>query len=715
MRDDNCRMRNSSGYSTHRSLGKRAIRNPQFAIRNARPGVVLVMTILALVLLVGLIFYVYNVGQQVNSRMTLQHSADSAAISGSTWMARSLNQVAMNNVGQSKMYATVLVLDSLPLATDMSLHEATAWQERLKQQLADGVPNSHGEGRMISAGLEALRSRMEHERDILSAMNDTLSTFPMESITYYAVPGNNNVPPTGQLWKAAQAMDEFSRATVASSGTLAQSNAIRWGKENGTNVQTAFLTPIVPRIPAKRGTFADFMYPIEGVENVYDPSHSPQFTLQDNGGAGGAIPDMAYPYRLGPWARLHRWRFPIPASSENSGTPGDGTPPITQVSGGDNIQIGPSIPPYSGGGGGSIGGGTVTQIGYTTYGPYKWELESVKGWASNDDGLPDTEFGKHMDDISHIKLHYMFPKGSGSRKIVKRIHNPEWHTDYNECLGLRADPKTHVTELVVFKIEIASSVPRGDARWLTPGTYRANVPRNPPQADDSTHLPYFVRYYGRMALAKWGQLESLPKISNHVWWHQYTYQTTNDPEIGITIHSMDHNGQPDWQTVYVASYYIWGGIDVGGDVDVRNPCNWPDGTELPAPTLLDTTSGDYDAVSLDPDAGFRREYFAYLGTAQAGQPQLQWGSRFGTGSPSGLVVATAQAKVFNRSSFDLWTQDWETDLMPVTNLDAWMSKMASGADQAIVTNGLLTPTQVTTVHDYLNKLDPEMVKQQTKH
>ena len=407
------------------------------------------MTILALVLLVGLIFYVYNVGQQVNSRMTLQHSADSAAISGSTWMARSLNQVAMNNVGQSKMYATVLVLDSLPLATEMSLHEATAWQERLKQQLADGVPNSHGEGPMISAGLEALRSRMERERDILSAMNDTLGTFPMETITYYAVPGDKNAPPTGQLWKAAQAMDEFSRATVASSGTLAQSNAIRWGKENGTNVQTAFLTPIVPRMPAKRTSFSDFQDVLEGRESV----NSTSANLRDIGGRGGAIPDMAYPYRLGPWARLHRWRDDVYAGGQY--IPGD-----VNVRGGGGIGVG----------GRRVGSSARTQgngtwvgqvvVGYSTYGPLDWELRSVQNWAGpHDQGqgeLADTFFANYMRTLSHDKLQYMFH----SHNPIQ-IHRSDWHTDYTQCRTLAADKKNTVYQTMFYLIEIASSVPPG--------------------------------------------------------------------------------------------------------------------------------------------------------------------------------------------------------------------------------------------------------------
>ena len=46
------------------------------------------MALLGMSLLVALIFYVYNVGDRVNDRLTLQNAADSAAVSGAGWIRR---------------------------------------------------------------------------------------------------------------------------------------------------------------------------------------------------------------------------------------------------------------------------------------------------------------------------------------------------------------------------------------------------------------------------------------------------------------------------------------------------------------------------------------------------------------------------------------------------------------------------------------------------
>ena len=78
-------------------------------------GVVTVITLLAMLLLVGLVFYVINLGRQVNTRVVTQNAADSAAMGGAGWVARSLNVVAMNNVEMARLIAVTNVLE----------HEAT--------------------------------------------------------------------------------------------------------------------------------------------------------------------------------------------------------------------------------------------------------------------------------------------------------------------------------------------------------------------------------------------------------------------------------------------------------------------------------------------------------------------------------------------------------------------------------------------------------------
>ncbi|MCL2701714.1 MAG: pilus assembly protein TadG-related protein [Phycisphaerae bacterium] len=705
-------------------------------IRASRPnrGVVLVMTLLSLVLLVGLIFYVYNVSQQVNSRLALQQSADSAAVSGATWMARSMNQVAMNNVAQTKMLSSVIVLDSLPLATEMSHNDASAWADALRahRRMPGGLPAR--ESALLQRGMFTLRDRMVEQRDVLATMNESLKDFPMERLTHYAGPGGS--APYGELWQATAALSELTRATVNSSGVLAQNNAVRWGGENNVGLRTAFLTPVRPTIPTRTGEFndlRDFRYPLGGIQHVY--SNRAELVSDEPSGEyaieGGAIPDMAWPHRLGPWARLHKWRWDLFETRRVGGggstRPGDG--------------VGPSGPGGSPMGGGGSRWERGRTLGYTPRGPLHWALHRIWWWAGSrerwawEGGSPEDEWGDggryridgdlgvtpftdYMWAFSYAKLEYMFRS-----QTPRKIHKPEWVTDYNLARARAIADPSQVYQVMFYHVWIESSVPPGDPNWLAEGTYRSNVPRlHVPPPDDLEHLPDAV--YVRNTPGRWVDEDvgwpdperwrlSRPSGLN-VWRDDYHYETTFDPEIGI---GPPQENESPWRRVYVRSYYFWVGADFSQqDVVIENPCNWS-GSEWPAiaPLLLATNDGEDGDYTPDPDAGYRRRFFTFLGTAQMDTPPLVMGGAFGTGSPNGRTVAFAQAKVFNASSFDLWTQDWQAALMPVTSMDDWLNKMAAGAEQATVTGGLLSPTAVRDVHDHIRKLGKDMVQRRTRH
>jgi len=706
-----------------------------------RSGVVLVMTLLSLVLLVGLIFYVYNLSQQVNSRLALQQSADAAAISGSTWMARSMNQVAMNNVAQTKLLASVVVLDSLPLATELGLNDASAWADALNAQCINlprsstsAVGVSAREREFLRLGLMTLRDRMVRQRDILDAMHESLKDFPMERLTYYAEPGQSGGP-YGELWRGAVALTELSQATALSSGVLAQNNAVRWGMESDVTLRTAFLTPIRPTMPATLGRFADFGYPLAGRENVFSDSAALRSPWRAGRGGnvnpsqGGSIPDMVYPYRLGPWARLHRWRDPLYSQMDGEWIPG-----TRQVRSADDS--GPSGPAgrraQSNQGGGTQWQGV--EIGYRTYGPLEWALRRMDSWAqpwTSNNGravngeLDVTRFGGgggYMRRLCNDKLRYMFYDSP-----PRTIHKPRWiwPASYDRAHAQASANPGQVHEVTLFVIEIVSSVPQGSQGWLSGGTYRVNVPASvsPVSPDDPDHRPYRIDVpnaspwqdaeAGWPDPDKWG----LTKVGNHIWRDDYYFWTTSDPEIGIQL-QRDALGEPIYQKVYVRSFYVWGGIDVGSSEEVGNPCNWSDDAVLPAPLLLVANpfdeEGDYNPTTLDPDVGYRRRYFTFLGAAQMNTPPLVMNA-FGTGSPSGRTVAFAQAKVFNPSSFDLWTQDWQAAMMPVTRMDDWLERMRTDAHQTTATNGLLTADAVMDVHEHIRRLGADLVREQTKH
>ncbi len=684
--------------SAERLVG-RTIRLRRWPVRRRAGGQVIVIMLFGMSLLVGLVFFVYNVGDQVNSRLEMQNTADSVAISGAGWIARSMNAIAMNNFAQAKLIGLIPVLDAFPLASRMAWDEAKSWAEGLQQQLDRGVPSD-----FLREGLESVRDRMFAERDILEPFKQALNDggFNMETVTHWSVRGSDGGTPHGTIWRGAVTLDEFSQAALASSSLLSQHEAVRFGERN--RADAAFIVPVVPSIPARRGQFANFGPIMQGRLHVTDDGASYRAT----GGRGGAIPDYAFPHRLGPYARLHRWRDRTREATNRVWVPPREGARVRSGQGSVNIggrRRGNSAMQRSSGHGGYWRNTGWVESGYTTYGPYDWALRRVR-WYSlgrryhpyNYDGeLSDLYFYTYVKDISRIKLGYMF-----GDKTPRMIHYPTWITDYPRSRTIASDPNARIDRTMFYLVEIVSSVPEGDPRWLTSGTYRTNGQR-----------PIAIWVNGWEDPADW----NVPKIADYIWQDSYTYQTTRDTSIGI-YPQRGADGREVFQTVYLVAYYVFGGIDVGGEVQVSNPCNWEADDELPAPMLLDTTAGDYEHETAQfggADEGFRRERFTFLGVARRGNRAPVWPQRFYNPNPLGSTLTLAQAKVFNNTSWDLWTQDWRVSLAPVTRWDDWVLRLERGAAEAGLTNGMVTQAEVEAVHEFMNRLNHEMADKYMRH
>ena len=709
-----------SGRARQRAAG--AARRKS-AARRARSGQILVITLLAITLLAGLIFLVYNAADQVNQRLEMQGAADAAGISGADWMARSMNVIAMDNVGISKMLSLVPVLDAQPLGTRMALEEVTAWEQCLAAQLSRGVGAAGPAGPLLTSGLEALRARMAEQRDILRPYDAFINGggFQMELTTTYAVPGAGGAPPHGALWQAALTMDDLSHATAETAGDLAQQRAGTLGAANGASA--AFLVPLRPVVPCRVGTFEDFRPTLKGTLKVTSDAAD----FQADGAAGGAIPDPNYPHRLGPWARLHRWRHDLLGGFVQTGQ--TWVPPREggQVRGGSghvNVggrSVGSSA--RSPGGGSDPGHWQATGyrevIGYTTYGFYHWAGDHISWWAmgSGDEApgkLRDTFYWDYVHRLADIKLNYMYPAdGNGARGAAAALadfHYPQWRfLDYNQArAAVKADPNMQVTSTMFYKVEIHSSVPEGGAGWLTPGTYRTNgqypkaiwVTRGDKKMEDPND---------------WG----ISRVGDYVWKDAYQYETTFDAELGIAETHDPVTGEVQWHPVYAVEFWVFGGIDTGGTVAVSNPANYDPADRLPVPLLLDTGGGDYDGA--DPDAGWRRRQFAYLGVARRSMEAPAWSRRFYNVNQIGGTLTVAQAKVFNRQSWDLWTQDWQVQLMPVTRLspsgdaESWAGRIQQGAADPNWQPAGGLAGEVDRALQYLNAIDPTMAQAFLQH
>ena len=723
--------------------------------RTRRGGAVLIMALLGITLLVAMVFYVYNVGDKVNDRLTMQNAADSAAVSGAGWIARSMNTTAMNNVASSRVLGILPILDAFPLASEITIHEIDTIADGLDDQTdsLQALLNSIHEPALKASlpEMRALRDRLRAQGDIIRPFEQAINggSFTMEQATYWRIPGASGNPPHGTIWKATRALEDYSQATLDSAGLLAQFNAGRFGKEN--EAQTAILIPVLPEIPNKRGTYDDFEPTIDGHVRVWGDSSGPHGEMKRSGQNGGGIPDFAYFHRMGPWARMYPWRHthrkrvvtgartievreripgtgttkrikvpPGPqrravlARGGKSALPGKGTSARrggrsgnpkndggwrTITTGGQYRTVQRNVPTYK----------WVTE-GYSTYGPFYWAMRRVRNYSS--EYLPDTNFGEYTDRIANIKLDYMFP-GKGP-KAPQTIHYANWITDYAKAHELSQIPETRITETILYYFDIASSVPETSSDFLSDGTYRTNGGLALMSRSRGWHDP--ATFDGHRPDAK--------LVCNYIWKSTDTYETTEDPEIGIeykggpTDPDTGIPGDPVFQKVYVIEYAMFGAIDVGGDIAVANPFNWSDSEydDLPAPILINTDDfEDYDSQNPDVDLGVRWSNFSFLALSKRSNDAPFWPQRFRGANPTEATTTLAQAKVFNNTSWGLWTQEWQVQLTPVTRWSDWTDRIEYDLSQTPMTQGAVRQDDLREILEYLRALPSDMAEKFIRH
>lgn len=638
-------------------LRKSEIRNPKSAIR---PGVVLVITLLALVLLAGLIFYVLNLGRQTNARVVTQHGADAAAAAGAGWVARSLNTVAMNNTGMAQLIVSADILDSMPLGVAFTLEDQSTFHRKLSTQRLTGA--------WVQEGADNLIEELAAEVELLTPVDALLnqSGFDITTMTFYDGPGGR-----GTIWQAIEAMDQYSQAAMQNLGPLAQLNAVKGGDLNfqlasdgGENATSgsgygALLLPLTPTVPWQRGEFDDFHRPVT------------------NGLLPAAVDDKTT--NRGPYDTVYGWRhligsrrtgYYVPGETISSGTQGGkGHTPISGGAGGDQSQ-----------GGKYVRTGTTPPTAYRVYGPQRWETDRVASFARN--RLWHSKFASYVNTQANAKIRYLWPLQVGDEE-EKALLDPQWITDYDQALSIANQDESRIRETVFVVVEIKSKSPVNgsgyppDGTWAFVHRWRATGAR-------------IVRLQGWHDPQTWIGAQTT-KIGEFVVRDKWEYTVTFDSSIGIGA-QVDQQGAPIPQPVYRTDDFVFLGVNVGEEVPIRNPFNFTSRQSLPAPIDLDRAN-----VTWDPAA--RRTHLTYLAVARRNDQALLWPAKFAGGKPYPNMVALAQAQVFNNHSFDLWTQMWTAQVEAVKDYPGWLQTLDADTTSPVAALG---PDEITDIQTYLH-------------
>jgi hypothetical protein len=760
-------------------------------VRHGRDGQVLAMVILCIPVLVGMIFYVYNTGDQINRRLVLQNAADSAGISGGTWMARSMNVVAMNNVAQVRLIALLLTMDSLPLAAEMTVAEETPPKVRLTDALEKwknvGPPftpyereNFFRQGlaelyRQMSEGEAGQDGANHYDKRQLELVKKIDAAF--DAPEERKGEGGYDVKDStqwdrGAIWQAVLALDEFSQVTAETAGFFAQQNAVAHGKQNDT--EAAFLVPLLPKFPGYRGTWNDFE-PVflDRIQIVNDartgreihriaPSNLVSRLKVSTDVArdvrlidvhGGAIPDFAFPQRIGPFARVYLWRDY-----------------------GYNDNKKPWWDPTR----------QVWAMGYWTYGPMENALRIVLdqfGGAGHFGSADTSRFEFHLRTVAKLKLAYLF--GLPAPKTVQ--YADQWITDYNEAKAYAEahakDSPSPIMTTRYYQVGVVSTVKWDDeAHWMktyelqqptdtkvgepvfTPRRWHSHQLRCPPPEAvwhdlGNPRVQPLYEWRGDQPLTPRGSgwaptIESArpggwQRLTDYVWIQKAEHQVKEHQDLNLPpryllkrdgSHDLKVPDGPDAETnwtpilypIYTVAWRVFGGIELREEVEVTNPAEGSTIATLPAPILLDTQGESFLRISLPPEDpkvfpvritteqgsavrdvhGVQVKPFMYLGAARRPIEAEVWPRGFYPGNPSNAMVAVAQVKVFNNRSWDLWTQDWHAQLMPVEGWSDWVNRIKPADANAAAG---IAPEAVEETQRYMSAFTDRLMQRYMRH
>jgi len=600
--------------------------------RHGQRGVVMVITLLSVLLLVALVLFVMNLGQQVERRIAMQNAADATAAAGSVWVSRTMNTVARNNIEMTRMIGLVNVLDALPRSTAYALQEQSAFHEALEMQLGRGVSNTGPTvlRALLEEELTDFRDELDAEIEQLEAADAFFADHDTTELTWYDGPRG-----MGAFWRALYAMDEVNQAALEALGRSAQIAATDGGAMTISHAPdaAAFMVPVTPDLPWQRGRFDDFERPVKhGLlpASVDDPhaNRGPYDTVFGWHHTVGRVVG-------GTW---------IPGSSQTADG-GRGGVPIGRASGG-------------GSGGRHVGASHVV-TGYRVWGMHDHLLRRVGDFTV--DRLRNTRLATWTRRMADAKLAYLWPGDDAQPddEQLARTLAPEWITDWSQAIAIAANEPDRIVETGFIAFELKSRHPIHDPRFLSDGSWA-------PIDDEGRWQPRLVR------AEDWHDPRDWPaaQVAQHGWRDTWDYTVWFDHEIGIAPRT-DAAGQPLAQTVYRIDHFYFVGVNVGEAEDILDPYAGfnPDSTDAPAPSDLNHT------MVRPGDEASRRAHLTFLAVAKRNDDAQAWPSAFRGQKPYAAVVGLAQAKVFNNHSWDLWTPMWHARLEPVSDLDRWAHAM----------------------------------------
>jgi hypothetical protein len=634
-------------------------------------GQALFVMVLYFFLLAGLLFLTLNSGNQLNTKVKMQAAADSAAFTGASWFCRGMNSISMANVADTQLLSLIVLLDSLETVTPSAAQCIQDLVQNIGAAAAHkDFPLDPTTDKWLAVGCAA-----NEEQDI-QMLYKVIQAIPVSDYCTYD---------NGILWECIKLMDGFAHSMLKCTPLAAQREAIDIATKN--HAEFGFLVPLWPALPAIDGQFADFR---DAMTVAQTPNGKPinGFTL------------FGYTSGMGPYSY---WREPLTRA---------------------------------------------TPMGL----------------------LEMSKFSVLFTVVSQKKLEMMFG-GTDDRVTIDT-----WEMDYDAAKKLYQDRPGRIRRLWWERIAFSCPATAEPPRIQDTQAFQMAVTRRDPRSPQVDRFCYYQPGY------RWVPDPRLTAKDPIIHWRRFGWpfddqQTRADPSVPPATPGQIPPPPPApqelaWHRADQANEGADPRLAVWYRVDRNKSANYPalgiipahppvheDGSPWPYDTAdlkpyFTVTVWRFDGAELEDDTSLHRRYLPPAGQTpkfapieldpsaagppaavmtKAGQMQwytfnsfvylpggvTDWAQRFVNPNPSDKTIAYAEAHVYNRISYDLFTQYWQTKL---TRQDRWkelvpmltQKNVPSGApaDASSVLD-LINEERVKPVRDMLNAYDWEFVKQVT--
>lgn len=592
--------------------------------RHIRRGHAIVLTLLILLVTAAVAFGVLSIGRHARVKEMTHFSAQAGAESGASWIARSLNTVAMNNNAMARLIVQAGIIDGLPTAIGLYRNDLKAINVVLKhiqvkdlprdwQAIDKGNPIAMGFDRFIRSNTYELNATINTEKYLKQQLKDNDIT----AITHVLPDPQSNQ--LGIIWQAINALDEINQTILENIEVQTQLSVLRGSILDTTARQTEASAMMLPTsqlmIPWKHGRFEDFA-------PIILEDH--QFQLTNGYLEYAANPNID---QLRLLTTLVPEKIKVPRNKA-------GQCPLSKIRAYISMQN--------------------TSQNRQRKDMSSPELEKITQPAARDLAVLNTigtllyrlknqRIIKHIDTISKHHVSQLWPDDKAQ---VQPIHDSQWITDSQKIFEIMDKNPQSIREIAFVTMQMKSAFAPADPKFRTDDSWVILDQKN----DMALNVEYFT-FSKSMDPRSWDKL-GIEQIHPRMWRESWTYPANSDRTINLKPLPANEKTKHPKQPVYRVDDYLLIGINVGKDLNLASPYNFASGMTKPAPILYVNDA----AKSSDQ---IHRTVVA-LNHVRA----LPWSTPVAPTETASPMIAPYDLLVENQDNNSLWFQGWAGRAIP---------------------------------------------------